>query len=601
MEVVNPFVDYLNRYTTASPEHEAAFDEFTTQTLPPPGGPLRLKTRIETFLQELFSRERPPSVILTGNAGDGKTYLCRKIVERFTGEPVRDWADRLDLHIKRDNFTLRVVKDLSETSEEKGAEILLELAVDLLEESPQFVFLIAANEGRLRAILQKEKLEDLYNKVDRQLREGPDLKNERLIVINLNEVTTSTYVPQALAWLSNPDHWKACEGCPALDKCPIRFNAEKLGDAHIQKRLQRLYRVLEHLDLHVTIRDMLVHLTYTLTGGLRCKQVQEESRKHAGLGWEAYRYTYYENLWGQMADESFRHRALVLRYLDGLNVGKVSIFEIDDFILQGAPDDKEAHREYERLFSPDQLDLGNGLFEQDRIAYLHGGGQSPGNENASRHPLIEKWLPHCRRKLFMEWSDEKQADRLVPFLFLPEYFRLTEGDDAWLNDYISDIILGLNRAFSDLYLTDHGYLYVTSQYARTVEQPVPIVRIRMPIDNIEILLQDLSSEALDRDKTILQLEFFPPPGVQAEPVYWSMDLLRFEYLMRRAWGGTPNILAAECDLAVRQLKDELLSRFAAKSADGKRRGALQIDFFAPDRTRYTFRSLVINKGIRLAQ
>ena len=33
----NPFVPYLNHYTTASPDHEAALDEFIGQT-PPPGG-----------------------------------------------------------------------------------------------------------------------------------------------------------------------------------------------------------------------------------------------------------------------------------------------------------------------------------------------------------------------------------------------------------------------------------------------------------------------------------------------------------------------------------------------------------------------------------
>ena len=35
--MTNDFIPYLNRYTTASPDHEAAFDEFIGQT-PPPGG-----------------------------------------------------------------------------------------------------------------------------------------------------------------------------------------------------------------------------------------------------------------------------------------------------------------------------------------------------------------------------------------------------------------------------------------------------------------------------------------------------------------------------------------------------------------------------------
>jgi hypothetical protein len=38
---------YLNRYTTVSPEHEAAFDEFIMQTAPPSGVVLRLETKTE--------------------------------------------------------------------------------------------------------------------------------------------------------------------------------------------------------------------------------------------------------------------------------------------------------------------------------------------------------------------------------------------------------------------------------------------------------------------------------------------------------------------------------------------------------------------------
>ena len=199
------------------------------------------------------------------------------------------------------------------------------------------------------------------------------------------------------------------------------------------------------------------------------------------------------------------------------------------------------------------------------------------------------WLPHCRRKLFFEWHDTDAADRLVPFLFLPDYFRLVNGDRALLDRYRRDLILGLNRAFSGLFLTDGDYLYVTSQYAHAVEQPVPLVRVRLPADGITLRPQSWIVKAFDCEMTTLQLEFYPPPRVPAEPVHWPVDLLRFEYLMRRARGGTPDILAAECELAIRQLKDELLARFATQEEPGR------IDFFAADRNRYTFRTLWVDE------
>ncbi|MBC7228745.1 MAG: hypothetical protein H5T61_16180, partial [Thermoflexales bacterium] len=421
----NPFIPYLNRYTTASPDHEAAFDEFIGQAPPPGGAPLRLETRTEQFVRACFARERPPSVILTGNAGDGKTYLCRQIVAAFTGQPVVDWADRLDWPIPRNSLTLRVVKDLSEMSEEAGARILRDLAVEWQAKQPRQVFLIAANEGRLRAVLQRERLEDLYREVDRQLRDGPDLDNDRLIVLNLNQVTTSTYVPAALAWLTDPARWEPCAACGTQTACPIFFNAVRLAEPHIARRMQRLYQVLEHLGVHVTIRDMLIHLAYTITGGLDCDTVKERSRR---LDWEAYRHVYYENVWGEAADEHFRRKAAVIRYLRRLNVGANSVFEVDDFIINGRPTEPEAQAEHERLFAP-ALDLGGQRFAQERKAYLYGGAAAPRPEE--EYPLM-RWLPHCRRKLFFEWQNTAAADRLFPFQHLPEYFRLINGDPALL-------------------------------------------------------------------------------------------------------------------------------------------------------------------------
>src|SRR5262245_48606442 len=126
--VKNAFVDYLTRYTTASPDHEAAFDEFIAQAEPPAGGPLRLNTKVEAFLQTCFERPNPPSVILTGNAGDGKTYLCRQIVATFTGRRVEDWETFAEQPVERDGVRLHVVKDLSELGENQGAQILWGLA-----------------------------------------------------------------------------------------------------------------------------------------------------------------------------------------------------------------------------------------------------------------------------------------------------------------------------------------------------------------------------------------------------------------------------------------------------------------------------------------
>ncbi|HOT91745.1 MAG TPA: hypothetical protein PLJ78_13625 [Anaerolineae bacterium] len=290
-----------------------------------------------------------------------------------------------------------------------------------------------------------------------------------------------------------------------------------------------------------------------------------------------------------LATEYSDATAVVIRHLRRLNVGQGSVFEVDDFIINGRPADPAAQAEHERLFAP-ALDLGGRRFGQERMAYLYGGAAAPKPEE--EHPLM-RWLPHCRRKLFFEWQDAAAADRLFPFQHLPEYFRLVGGDPALLAHYRREIVLGLNRAFSGLYLTDADALYVTSQYAHAVEQPVPLVRVKIPADGIALQPAPAQTEAFDRDLTTLRLVIYPPPGVEAQPVTWPVDLLRFEYLLRRARGSTPDILADECELSIRQLKDTLLARFAVEQPPGR------VDFFAADRNRYTFRTLWVDPQGRI--
>ena len=81
----NPFVNYLNRYTTFSPEHEAAFDEFIVQLPPPSGKPLRLETRTEQFVTTRIHREFPPSIILRRH-----TEFCVTVQTRKAWKPDLD-------------------------------------------------------------------------------------------------------------------------------------------------------------------------------------------------------------------------------------------------------------------------------------------------------------------------------------------------------------------------------------------------------------------------------------------------------------------------------------------------------------------------------
>jgi hypothetical protein len=206
-----------------------------------------------------------------------------------------------------------------------------------------------------------------------------------------------------------------------------------------------------------------------------------------------------------------------------------------------------------------------------------------------------RWLPHCRRKLFFEWSEVERVNGLIPFLYLDAYLDLLRDEQSTRDWIRRDLVLGLNRAFSHLYLTDSNNLYVTTQYIHSTEQPRPLVRLIIPTQGIELRVDRRQNLAYDCDRPDLHLIIAPPPALTVQdgdvpkPQSWRINLLLFEYLMRLANGGTYNILAEECELSVRDLKDRLLSAFAREPAGGT------IEFFVAERRRYALRKLKIDE------
>ena len=94
-----------------------------------------------------FRSDTPLSQIITGTAGDGKTYHCREVWLALGGDPevwnLGSKIQKLDL----DGRTLVIVKDLSELKDDEGAEIIEAVARDVVDPATHTFYLLAANHG----------------------------------------------------------------------------------------------------------------------------------------------------------------------------------------------------------------------------------------------------------------------------------------------------------------------------------------------------------------------------------------------------------------------------------------------------------------------
>jgi len=571
---LNGYISFLNKFNIGSPDHDKVFDEYI--------GPgeihsIEIPTRVEEHLKGILGGAYTTSVILTGNAGDGKTRLCRKIHNIF-GEPLLSWSEPVvTLTINADR-NLCIVKDLSELPDSKIEQLLSDLQFQLQQEVPSTVYLIAANEGKLTKFLAtQEKLEKLYVDVRDRLEEIKK-NDDRLQILNLNNVCTSMYVKHALASMLDEEKWKSCSDCHCTNDCIIYFNKTRLLDSRVQKRLELLYQILDYTHTHVTIRDLLIHLAHMITGGLSCQDIfdgvetrQEELRNHV----------YYENCWGLTMTTDMCEKVEVIRHFKKFDVGNYSFYPLDDYILNGDTADGELLGSYHRLFGEKNLDMGRKRFLKERQLYFT---ESEGGEF---NKFITNWLPKCRRKAFFELEDKDNVITLLPYRYLTMFLKLLTTKDRSFKDVVKEeLVLALNRSFCCLPISDHQKLYITANYPGPEKNSIPVIKKKVDLANIYLSVQTNQEQTTDEIPS--ELKLVVDEGDSSKQV--SIDLTLFEYLMRLKNGGTFNVLAEECSLKISSFRDQILDAKRYKDDEET------IEFFSFNGSEYKIEKLFVAEG-----
>jgi serine/threonine protein kinase len=233
-------------------------------------------------------------VIVTGNAGDGKTAFLQQLEAQFEARNVT--LDRLP----SDNGSEWIYDNINYASNYDGSQdegttendaVLSNFLVPFKGRSlaglqGNKARLIAINEGRLRDFLDHSALRTEFEGL-RQVVQDFFLKGqeppEGMLIINLNlrsiaAGSTKSLMEQQLLALLKPEIWAPCEACTHKSRCPLKSNADTLRDpasgASVRSRLRRLFEVV-HLrrQQHVTMRDLRSALSYLLLQDHSCDDI----------------------------------------------------------------------------------------------------------------------------------------------------------------------------------------------------------------------------------------------------------------------------------------------------------------------------------------
>ncbi|MEE0084683.1 MAG: protein kinase, partial [Paludibacteraceae bacterium] len=285
----NP-VDYLNSLYSQSRHGNSgtragakshAFDDLTYT-----------ETKLDKRLIQDIKGLKYKLIIITGNAGDGKTAFIHRIEGQGSNKETFSSNNGSQFYIGDVRFESNY--DGSQDEEEKANDDVLSQFLSPfynLEDYTQAKEgrVIAINEGRLVDFLStRPELRKLQDNIEEYFyKEGHAELLPGLMVINLNlrsvtakEGNSPSLLAQQIKKLTRPDMWSKCEGCPISDRCYIKYNVDTFQDSsagdEVIKRLEWLVRtIIYKRELHITMRDLRSMIAWMITRDYSCDEVKQ--------------------------------------------------------------------------------------------------------------------------------------------------------------------------------------------------------------------------------------------------------------------------------------------------------------------------------------
>lgn len=419
-----------------------------------------IQTKLDTALKKDILEGKKKLVVLTGNAGDGKTAFIQ-LIESSAQKSGASFHNKTDNGCKFsfNGFQFDTLYDGSQDYENISNEILLKEFFKPFEGNKEpelnIVKIIAINEGKLRDfILRKREYLWLGKHVHHYLEYENYKLPESLAFINLNnravvELNNSDSILDKLLRTfldknNENNFWEPCkpENCEYAEHCYIKQNIDSFNDGAlgqvIRGRFKELISILYLKRIkHITMRDIRSLLSYLLLNKFTCQQIQKDINEEKNL----LNRFYYNNGF----DEHEVDR--MIKLLREIDVAEVTLPKIENLLYFIDPNSESIQQLFVKRSLPGKKDL-NYL---EKYFNEKPKGTSDSDENRKRNAEI--FLKAIKRKLFFEGDDEVLREQfgIDHYSFLPyKYYKtfiefLKTGDDKD-NQIRNDLVLAISKS-----------------------------------------------------------------------------------------------------------------------------------------------------------
>ena len=382
--VQEDFIQYINSLYSQSKHGNsgtrASFDtnQFDELTYTP--------TKLDNQLIPAVLDGKFKLLIITGNAGDGKTAFIRKIEEDKKITDLSRFDNKNGASFKINGISFESNYDGSQDEDEKVNNEVLDSFFQPFEELTNYNNskegrIIAINEGRLVEFLKTTaKHKELHDNIENYFyNEGHYELPEGIMIINLNlrsvvakeEAKPSLFRSQIKA-LTQKKLWSKCESCSLANNCFIKYNVDSFNDSatgeEVITRMEWLLRTASlKRELHITMRDLRSFIAFALTRDFNCQEVEQLYQQYQTEP-EKYWQHYYFNITNP-ANEDSGNQDRLIKLLRETDIGEVSIPDLDRDLFFGQHKEKSylefAEREFNLLGAFNAIERIKPTYEQD--------------------------------------------------------------------------------------------------------------------------------------------------------------------------------------------------------------------------------------------
>lgn len=419
-----------------------------------------IPTKLDTALKDDVLQGKKKLVILTGNAGDGKTAFIQLIEEsaRKSGGNFKSKTDN-GCEFNFDGFEFETLYDGSQDFEGKSNDLLLKEFFKSFEgekePTAKIVKIIAINEGKLRDfILNKKEYKWLGKYIHHYLEFDNYKLPDSLAFINLNN--------RAIVELNNPNSifdellriiidengtqktWELCQeqNCAYANSCYIKYNVDSLRDqkkgAIVKQRLKELILgIYLKKEKHITMRDIRSLISFIIFNKYTCSQLQA----NIDAGENLLDRFYYNNAFNKVEMDR------MVSILSEVDVADMPLPKLENYLYFLNPKTELTEHLITKADSANNPDLN--YLEN----YYINKPEGTSDNDETRKVNADLFLSAMKRKLYFEGNDEylKEHFAINHYSFLPyRYFEtfiefLSTGKDPQ-NDLRNDLVLAISKS-----------------------------------------------------------------------------------------------------------------------------------------------------------